>query len=209
MPTAKRPRRTQEERRAETRGRLLDAAIASLLEVGYAATTTRSVAQRAGVSAGAQNHHFPRRVELVVAAVERLVEQRVAALRITVDELPERREERVRSLLDLLWSDFSSPLFTVYVKLWVAAADDRELYDRLVPLERYLSRAIGQLARELFAGEAAEAAFEDQLATALNCARGLALAHAFEPRARRPKDQWPGIRAQLERLVLTPVADGR
>src|SRR5690242_5936361 len=65
-------RRTQEQRRAETRAKLLDAAIESLLEVGYAATTTRAVAQRAGVSSGAQTHHFPRRVDLVAAAVEHL-----------------------------------------------------------------------------------------------------------------------------------------
>src|SRR5438067_8873704 len=47
MEAATTPRRTQAERRAETRGRLLDATIESLGEVGYAATTVRGVADRA------------------------------------------------------------------------------------------------------------------------------------------------------------------
>jgi AcrR family transcriptional regulator len=37
------PRRTQEERTAETRRKLLDATLASLFEVGYAATDRKSV----------------------------------------------------------------------------------------------------------------------------------------------------------------------
>ena len=74
-------RRTQQERRDETRGKLLDATIECLLASGYQATTTRRVAELAGVSAGAMTHHFPQRVDLVGAAVERLAEQRAIALR--------------------------------------------------------------------------------------------------------------------------------
>jgi len=44
------------------------------------------------------------------------------------------------SRLDPIWSAFSSSTFTVFVKLWVAAADDRELYARLVPLARRIAR---------------------------------------------------------------------
>ena len=36
------------------------------------------------------------------------------------------RRDRLRALLDLLWEDFSSDVFTVAVKLWVAAAEDEE-----------------------------------------------------------------------------------
>src|SRR3954454_3417465 len=135
-------RRTQEERRAETRGKLLDATIASLLEAGYQATTTRRVADLAGVSAGAMTHHFPHRVDLVGAAIERLAEQRVAELRTQAGALPVKREERAQAVLEMLWADFSSDLFTIFVKLWVAAADEPELYARLVPVERLMTREI-------------------------------------------------------------------
>src|SRR6202008_280002 len=124
------PRKTQEQRRTEMRARLLEATIESLMEDGYAATTLRAVAARADVSSGAMTHHFPRRVELVAAAVENLVEQRVTVLRPLIEKLPGSHEERVHALLDILWSDFSGPIFTVFVKLWVAAHDDPELYER-------------------------------------------------------------------------------
>ncbi|MFI2533416.1 TetR/AcrR family transcriptional regulator, partial [Rhodococcus erythropolis] len=68
--------RTQAERTAAMRGRLLDAAVESLVELGYARTSTQEIARRAGVSRGTQLHHFPTKESLVVAAVEYLVDKR-------------------------------------------------------------------------------------------------------------------------------------
>ncbi len=82
------PRRSQSERREETRGRLLDATVESLIEVGYAGTTIRRVTELAGVSQGAQSHHFPHRIDLVTSAFERLAEQRVERYRERARELP-------------------------------------------------------------------------------------------------------------------------
>jgi AcrR family transcriptional regulator len=193
----RRTRRTQLERRAQTRAKLLDATIQSLLEVGYAATTTRRVAELAGVSQVSQTHHFPHRVDLVGAAIEHLAERRISEIRASARDLPEARSERLPALLDLMWSDFSSSTFTVFVKLWVAAADDRELYERLVPMERGIARAIAELAQE-FGGElAAGADWERHLSLVLNTLRGLALTQQFEPRGRRRRDPWPDMRAAL------------
>jgi AcrR family transcriptional regulator len=198
-------RRTQEERRTRTRAKLLDATIESLIEVGYEATTTRAVAHRAGVSSGAQTHHFPRRVDLVAAAIEHLTEQRIAAMRAAAAELPTDTEEGVRALLDLLWADFSGPLFKVFVKLWIAADDDAELYERLVPLERVLARVISQSVAEL-GGELVRGrdrkVVDARMATVLATLRGLALSDAFEPRRRRPGNQWALVRPMLERAIL-------
>ncbi|MEA2125266.1 MAG: hypothetical protein QOI80_2048 [Solirubrobacteraceae bacterium] len=192
--------RTQQERREYTRGKLLDATIDSLLENGYAGTTTRAVAERAGVSAGAQTHHFPHRVDLVGAAVERLAQQRVVALAARAAHLPPDRKARTRKALDLLWGDFSSDLFTVFVKLWVAAADDPELYARLVPLERQMSRQIAQ-ALPAFYGPDPPSDIGARVTTALATMRGLALSRAYEPTGRRQKDPWPTVRPILERLL--------
>ena len=57
-----------------------------------------------------------------------------------------RRGVRLRALLDLLWEDFSSPLFTVAAKLWVASADDAELRDRLIPVEKNIYSATAEVA---------------------------------------------------------------
>lgn len=196
-------RRTQEERTAETRRKLLDATLASLLEVGYAGTTTRRVAEIAGVSQGAQTHHFPRRVDLVGAALEQAANQRAADLRARMSDLPTERTERTRAVLDLIWQDFASPIFTIFVKLWVAAADDRELYDRLVPLERQLARQIAAAAPDLAgANDPLPEDLNARVNLALSALRGLALSQAFEPTARAPRDPWPDARPVLERILL-------
>jgi AcrR family transcriptional regulator len=202
--TAARPRRTQEERRAETRAKLLDATVQSVLEVGYAATTTRRVAELAGVSQGAQTHHFPHRVDLVGAAVERLAEQRISELREMASELPEDPAERLSAVLDLMWSDFSSSTFAVFVKLWVAAADDGDLYARLVPVERQIARAIAELTTRLAGELGTLAPLEARLGIVLATLRGVALTARFEPRGRPRRDHWPEIRAALVQTLLRP-----
>ncbi len=65
-------RLTQDEKTAETRRRLLDSAILCLIDRGYANTTTSEIAERAGLSRGAQLYHFPRKEELLTNAVEHL-----------------------------------------------------------------------------------------------------------------------------------------
>ena len=192
-------RRTQAERREQTRLKLLDATIASLLEVGYAGTTTRRVAELAGVSQGAQTHHFPHRVDLVGAAVEHLASRRVAELRDVAAKLPLAPSERAAALIDLLWADFSSQIFTVFVKLWVAAADDRELYERLVPVERHLARTIAAALTDL-GGELADSPeWPGTLLLALSAIRGLALSERFEPHGEHRRTVWPELRTVLLR----------
>jgi AcrR family transcriptional regulator len=189
--------RTQEQRRAETQAKVLDATIKSLLEDGYAQTTTRHVAALAGVSPGAIAHYYPRRVDLVASATERLAEQRLEAWAQMAQTLPEQPDERVRALLDRLWEDFASPLFTVVVKLWIAAADDRELYEQLAVAERRIARAIGRLAAESLGDIRGQAGWEGRLLIALAVVRGLALMEHFEPRTEPQADPWPIARAAL------------
>lgn len=194
-------RRTQEERTAETRGKLMDATIQSVLEVGYAATTTRRVTELAGVSQGAQTHHFPYRVDLVGAAVERLAEQRIRDTAAKARELPADAENRTAALLDLLWEDLSGSDFRIFVKLWIAAADDPELYERLVPIEGRMRKQIMEEAANIGGELIHVPGFQTRLNIALSAMRGLALTTAFEPRAEHPrKDPWPAMRAELERM---------
>ena len=195
-------RRTQSERRAETRKRLLDATIESLIEVGYAGTTIRAVTERAGVSQGAQSHHFPHRVDLVASAFEHLAEQRTARYSERARELSGDRAAHLRALLDLLWEDFSSPLFTVAAKLWVASADDEELRERLIPVERKIYSGMSAIAREVAGDLGGEPGFDRKLAVAMNTVAGLALVREFDPSGRASRgNQWPYHRAALERML--------
>jgi AcrR family transcriptional regulator len=201
--------RTQEERRAETQAKVLDATIKSLLDDGYAQTTTRHVAALAGVSPGAMAHYYPRRVDLVASAIERLAEQRIDAWQQMADTLPAKGAQRVPALVDLLWEDFSSPLFTVFVKVWVAAADESELYERLAVTERGIARAIGRLAAESIGEMQDQAGWEGRLLLALAAVRGLALTERFEPRTEPRPNPWPIARSALIEIFQTWQEDGR
>src|SRR5690242_18826761 len=75
--TAPKQRRTQEERSSATRERLLDATVDCLIEYGYAGTTVARIAERAGVTRGAQVHHYPTKADLVLAALRHLAEKQI------------------------------------------------------------------------------------------------------------------------------------
>ena len=195
-------RRSQSERRAETRGRLLDATVESLIAEGYGGTTIRRVTELAGVSQGAMSHHFPHRVDLVVSAFERLAEQRIDRYGDRARELSGDRGARLRAMLDLLWEDFSSPVFTVAVKLWVAAAEDAELRARLVPVEKRIHTNMARLSAEVAGELGAEPGFDRKLAVAMNTVAGLALTREFDPSGRASRgNPWPYHRAALERML--------
>jgi AcrR family transcriptional regulator len=191
-----RPRK-QEERRAQTRAKVLDATIRSVLDDGYAHTTVRHVAELAGVSAGAMAHYFPHRVDLVAAAIEHLAERRIQTGRELAATLPSDPKTRMPALLDLLWADFSSPIFTVFVKLWIAAVDDPELYARLAATERQIARAMTETVIESIGELVTRSGWESRLLVVLAAMRGLALTEHFEPRTEPRTDPWPSARQAL------------
>jgi AcrR family transcriptional regulator len=142
-------RRTNAERTATTRARLLDATVASLAERGYAATTTTEVSRRSGVSRGAQLHHFPTRQELVLAAIEHVIARRideVAAVGARVPEGP----HRVDMTLDLLWATMRGPTFSACFELMVAARTDPGLHAAVAEMGGRLDEGILAAAAELF-----------------------------------------------------------
>ena len=149
------------------------------------------MAERAGVSAGAQAYHFPRRVDLVAAAAEHLVERRIEDSQRRAKRITGPPEQRLRALLDLMWADFASPIFAVFVKLWVAASDEPELYERLVAGERRIARAITGFVTEAVGEFAAGDEAEGRVLLIFSACRGLALTEQFEPRERRRRDPWP------------------
>src|SRR5688572_10640374 len=134
-------RRTQEERSATMRARLLDATIDCLIDLGYSATTTTVIADRAGVSRGAQLHHFPTKAELVAGAVEHLANRLGLDLKRDSNFRP-GAQPQVGELVDALWARFQNPLFTAWLELSMAARTDEDLRVALSSVERRLRAAM-------------------------------------------------------------------
>ena len=145
----RKPRRTQAERSATMRARLLDATIDCLFHLGYARTTTTEIADRAGVSRGAQLHHFPTKSELVITAVEHLFQRRREEFVRAMARLPVR-EDRAAAAIDLLWTMVSGPTFYAWLELTVAARSDRLLRESVAAMSERFRETVERTFRELF-----------------------------------------------------------
>ena len=147
--TAARPRRTQAERTAATRAQLLDATIDCLHERGYASLTTAEIALRAGVSRGAQLHHFPTKFDLVIAAMEHVFARRHEEFVRRIAALP-AGTERAERAIDLLWSMVSGHPFSAWLELTVAARTDPKLRARVSALSERFMQTVRQTFQDLF-----------------------------------------------------------
>ncbi|UZI29556.1 TetR/AcrR family transcriptional regulator [Streptomyces sp. VB1] len=179
----------KQDRSRATRQRLLEAAVACLAEHGWAGSTVSVVAERAGVSRGAAQHHFPTREDLFTGAVEYVAEERSAALRT----LPvQGRAEVVAALVDL----YTGPLFRAALHLWVAASNEAQLRPRVTELEARVGRETHRIAVELLGADESRPGARETVQGLLDMARGLGLANLLtDDVARRARvvAQWAAL----------------
>jgi AcrR family transcriptional regulator len=182
----------QEERTRAMRQRLLEATVELLVERGWSGTSTTLVSKRAGVSRGAQLHHFPTKNDLVLAAVEHLSDVRGRELAEAATRLP-TGPRRTRAVLEMLADHFTSPVFTAALELWVAARTDPNLLAALGPLEQRIGRDIHRRTVELLEVDESRAGVRELVQATLDLVRGLGLANTIsDDTARRARilDQW-------------------
>ena len=168
-------RRTQRQRREETRGRLLGATQDALVERGYAGTTTTEVCRRAGVSQGALFKRFESKGELLAATAERLFANLIDAYRDSMPRLV-GAEDRAAAAVQLLWDVFEDARLVAAIELYAAARTDRDLAARLAPVAARHGENLHQLARELFPEAAARRLdFDALVAVAVQAIQGATL----------------------------------
>ena len=165
------------------RARLLEATVDLLVERGFAGTSTTLVSERAGVSRGAQLHHFPTKNDLVVAAVEHLTERRGAELAAAFAELGARpvatvadRRTRLRTTLEMLGDHFASPVFAAALELWVAARTEPALLAAVAPLEQRVGRETHRLTVTVLGADESQPGVRELVQATLDLVRGLGLA---------------------------------
>ena len=146
-------RLTQDEKTAETRRRLLDSAILCLIDRGYANTTTSEVAERAGLSRGAQLYHFPRKEELLTNAVEHLFQLMFTEMKEKVGRLG-NADDRRAAAIDLLWEIAGGPLAAAWIELMVASRTDSYLRDAVTAVNDRMQEFIDHSFKELFPSHA-------------------------------------------------------
>ena len=134
-------RRTQEERREETRPRLLRATIDALRNEGFSRLTTPGIALRAGVSCGALTHHFASREDLLVKAIAAMLDHPTLGLRRLCDAYPAPTMP-IDDLVDYLWKMMVSRLFQVTMEFLPEARHNTLFQERLLPVVREFDAAL-------------------------------------------------------------------
>ena len=129
------PRRTQAERSETTRRKLIEAALVLLRERGYGGLRTNEVSDRAGVSRGAQLHHFPTKYELILATLEYLNEQMLVGSRRRA-VAAQHSADPVADAIEDAKAFFFSDYFFVSLAITMGDARDEDLMRHTVPMSR-------------------------------------------------------------------------
>ncbi|MBG0511647.1 TetR/AcrR family transcriptional regulator [Agrobacterium leguminum] len=168
-------RRTQAERSAETKEKILQATIDLLFEQGNARLTTALVDERAGVSSGARVHHYPAKIDLVVAATGHTYELAAQLGRqraLSARNSPEPLREYVKDCLSIY---FDWP-FIAALEVVITARTDEVLMERLRPVLENFHGAMKATWIETFVATGyTPSEAEEELALTLNLIRGMAV----------------------------------
>jgi AcrR family transcriptional regulator len=196
MTTQAASRMPQQDRSRATRRRLLEAAVGCLAEHGWARSTVTLVAERAGVSRGAAQHHFRTREDLFTAAVEHVAEERLREVREQLAEPPADGASRTEMVVAAIVRLFTGELFRAAVHLWAAAASEEPLRSRIVALEYRVGREAHRAVVELLGADERNPGVRQTVQATLDMARGLGLASLLtDDSARRARvvRQWARI----------------
>jgi len=144
MSGTKIQRRTQEQRTADTRAALFEAAVRAISRLGYTRASNAVIADEAGVSRGAITHHFASRAAFIADVVRWVFDAEVIAYR----ELQSERQigSRVSDWPRISWEVLSRPSGVAVLEIFVASRSDPDLAALIKPVQT----AIEELAAKDF-----------------------------------------------------------
>lgn len=187
----------------QTKKRLIEGAIRCIVKFGYSRTTTARVAAEAGLSRGAMLHHFENGEALMHAVIAELHEKRLRAIRRSGTIASREVHEIVRAY----WDQLSSPSFTAFLELSIAARTDQGLAQILEPAQAEFRERRYALSIEAFPEwQKSRANFDLALALSQQTIEGMAinrLVHGLDEAMVEP------LLTNLERQIqeLKPPAD--
>ncbi len=190
--------RTQQQRREETVGRLLEACIESIIEVGYARTSAAVITKRAGVSVGALFRHFDTMSDFMAATASEVLRRQLESFTKRVAEIPADRPA-LEAALTILRDITGSPTNAVLYELMVAARTDEKLNAHLAESLGPYTTKIYEAARALPGADALpQETFGVLVALLTNVFDGAALVRGVLPQ--------PEIEEQRIALLTTLVS---
>lgn len=168
-------RRTQAERSEETRTRILKAAAALIRKRGYARFRTAEVAEEAGLSRGAQLHHFPTKDALVVATLGYVFDQAQALSRKRASSVNQPRD-LVEAIIADAREFFFSEHFMTAIDIVLSTSTDKSVRREILEISRRARRPVETAWAEALVANGVDASLaSDIVALTLSLVRGMAL----------------------------------
>ena len=172
---------TQQQRREETLARLLEASIATIIEVGYARASAAVITKRAGVSVGALFRHFDTMGDFMAATAYEVLRRQLYSFTKRVAAIPSDRPAREAALTNLR-DITSTPTNAVLYELMIAARTDEKLNATLQNVLEQYGTKICDAARALPGAESyPQESFPALVALLTNTFDGAALVGAVLP----------------------------
>jgi AcrR family transcriptional regulator len=123
------------------REKLIETALDVIYDVGYRSASTLEFSRRAGVSRGALLHHFPARSDIMIAAMEHLLEDGTRQIRGIAVKVAQQQIS-LEDFVEFLWKMFSGRFFYISLEFINEARTDAELRARMVPLVKDFHAAL-------------------------------------------------------------------
>ncbi|WP_371411386.1 TetR/AcrR family transcriptional regulator [Mycobacterium sp. shizuoka-1] len=187
------------------RSRLLNATIECLVTYGYAGTTTPRIAEIAGVTRGAQVHHFRSKEDLVVAAVEYLAEQRIQKA-MRRDAGIWKGPDPVAGVLEFLWDSHQGDMFVATIELWVAARTDDVLAREVARVEPMVNSTLITAIAQLLPDHAARKQVRNVLYTAMDALRGILVVGFVDRDETQARRRWDRACVYLADMLSEALA---
>ncbi len=182
-------RLSRDERRTQTRERLLDAAVDVFNRQGYFGASLEAVADAAGYTKGAVYSNFATKAELFGAVMERTQGGRAAASEALLHERPlgEFIDQMGELIADQAAHEESFDLLTV--EFWLAAMRDPSLRAELADGYRRMRASLGPIIEHGLQADGVQSRFGGvELATLVSAiGTGILLQYYLEPEAVDPQ----------------------
>ena len=177
MPDGNPPK--EQERSVRTRERLLDATLDVIFEEGWSGASTNRICERAGVSRGAQTHHYPTKVELLLAAIEHASRAHAELIESKTAELgPDAHP--LRTFLELVWDAMLDERYSgSWLEALTAARTDPKLRNRIQAADRSIVDGVAAMAAGL--AERPEPRAKELFELTVYLMRGLVLQRGVHP----------------------------
>ena len=193
--------RTQQQRREETIGRLLEASINTIIEIGYARASAAVITKRAGVSVGALFRHFETMGDFMAATASEVLRRQLDLITKGVAEIP-ADQPALEAALTIVRDVTSGPTNAVLYELLVAARTDEKLRDTLQHELGQYSAKVLDAARALRGAEGyPEETFPVLVALLANVFDGAAVVEGVLPQPEIAAQRIPVLTALLTAAV--------